>query len=97
MWRATVDQAREERARLQGEVASLKQRLAEAEAANEEMDQVRGEMDGSWGLICLGDGSCASFSFFEQDRGLLAAMVFTLKKQVAQYEQAAGAGVKMEG
>lgn len=36
-----VDQAREERARLQGEITSLKQRLAEAEAANEEVDQVR--------------------------------------------------------
>lgn len=65
-----MDHAREERARLQAEVGKLQQKLAEAEAANDETDQ---------------------------DRGLLTTMVFTLKKQLAQYEGQVAAGVGGEG
>ncbi len=65
-----ADHAREQRARLEAEIASLKQRLAEAEAANEELDG---------------------------DRGLLAGMVFVLKKQLAQYEQGGEVGAATSG
>jgi hypothetical protein len=66
----TADRAKEERARFESEIASLKQRLAEAEAASDELDG---------------------------DRGLLAGMVFVLKKQLAQYEQGGEVGASAGG